>query len=127
MTFGNYDAGQSRPVSNPLPLGGGMFNRGVENTGFSIDFKFTKTEGTKAPWGIERTSSVTPESRVEEAAQKNIASITSTMAESADNDRFVDEMLNPYITAETRARIAGTSFNAAMALGDFEEAYKNLA
>lgn len=124
MTFGNYDAGQSRPISNPL------FNNGVRKaeagkTEFNFGFKAGNVEGTKAPWEITRTT-VTPEKRIETATAENVGTLAS-FAERAEYDRQVDEMLNPYITPETRERIASTSFNAAMMLGGFEDAYKLLS
>lgn len=126
MTYGNYDAGQSRPVSNPY-FDGGVRSNGIIKTGFDFGFKTDKTGSSRPAWGIERTSSVTPEERVAASTERTFASITATMAETADNDRAIDEMLSPYITNETRNRMASTSFNAAMSLGDFEEAYRNLA
>lgn len=127
MTFGNYDAGQSRPISNPF-LEGGVRSNGTKKADFNFDFGFKtdRTDSSKPAWGIERTTSVTPEQRVEAVAARSYAAVSS-VADNADNDRFVDEMLSPYITAETRNRMASTSFNVAMAMGDFEEAYRNLA
>jgi len=121
-TFGNYDAGQSRPVSNPL------FNGGLRkvDAGKTYDFGFNKVVNDKPAWGIERTTTVTPEERIGKTAEKSAVALNSVAAES-ENDRFVDEFLGAYITPETRDRMASTSFNVAMAMGDFEEAYKNLA
>lgn len=123
-TFGNYDARQSRPISNPL-LNGGVRKAETGKTGFNIDFGFNKTESVKG-FGLERTTNVTPQERVEAAAAKNVGTLAS-FAERAEYDRQVDEMLNPHITPETRERMASTSFNAAMILGGFEDVYKNLA
>ncbi len=125
MTFGNYDAGQSRPVSSPL-FNGGVRKAEAGKTGFDFNFGLNKTEKTSSSWGVEKTTSVTPQERVEAAAAKNVGTLTS-FAERAEYDRQVDEMLNPYITPETRERMASTSFNAAMMLGDFEDAYKLLS
>lgn len=121
MTYGNYDAGKSRPVSNPF-LDGGL--RRVD-TAKTYDFGFNKTEKAGSPWGVEITTRVTPEQRVATATTRSYAAVSS-VADNADNDRFVDEYLGAYITPETRERMASTSFNVAMAMGDFEEAYKNL-
>ncbi len=120
-TYGNYDAGQSRPISNPL------FNGGLRHidAGQTYDFGFKKVGNTNTGWGVERTTSVTPEERVGATASKTYAAVSS-VADNADNDRFVDEYLSSYITPETRNRMASTSFNVAMAMGDFEDAYKNL-
>ena len=127
MTTFNYDAGQSRPVGNPY-IDGGVRSNGTQKTGFTFDFglRSGNVDSTKTAWGIERTTSVTPEERVAASTTKTYAAVAS-VANDADNDREIDAMLSPYITDETRARIAGTSFNAAMSLGDFEEAYRTLA
>lgn len=121
MTFGNYDAGQSRPVSSPL------FNGGLRHidAGQTYDFGFKKVGNTNPAWGIERTTSVTPEERVGATTTKTYAAVSS-VADNADNDRFVDEYLSSYITPETLKRLPSTSFNAAMIMGGFEDAYKNL-
>ena len=125
MTTFNYDAGQSRPVGNPY-IDGGVRSNGIRKASIDIEFKTDKTGSSRPAWGIERTTSVTPEERVAASTTKTYAAVAS-VANDADNDREIDAMLSPYITDETRARIAGTSFNAAMSLGDFEEAYRTLA
>lgn len=124
MTFGNYDAGQSRPISNPF-LDGGLRKSELGKPEFNFDFKFGNVEEAKNPLGITRTT-VTPEKRIETATTENVGTLTA-FAERAEYDRQVDEILDPYITPETRERIASTSFNAAMMLGDFEDAYKLLS
>ena len=105
-----------------------MRSNGTQKAGFTFDFglRSGNVDSTKTAWGIERTTSVTPEERVAASTTKTYAAVAS-VANDADNDRAIDAMLSPYITDETRARIAGTSFNAAMSLGDFEEAYRTLA
>lgn len=122
MTFGNYDAGQYRPISNPL------FNGGLRqvDAGQTYNFGFKNVGNTNPAWGVERTTGETTQERVEATAAKNVGTLAS-FAERAEYDRQVDEMLNPYITPETRERMASTSFNAAMMLGDFEDAYKLLS
>lgn len=64
MTYGNYDAGQSRPVSNPVS-NNGVRKAEAGKTEFNFDFGFNNTEGAKAPWEITRTT-VTPETRIAE-------------------------------------------------------------
>lgn len=129
MTYGNYDAGQSRPISNPL-FNGGVRSNETQKAGFKFDFGFNKTEKPSTDFsvgsemGFVKAGNVNK--NIEVAATRTYAAL-GTVAGDADNDRFVDEMLSPYITPETRDRMASTSFNVAMAMGDFEEAYKNLA
>ena len=119
MTF-NYDAGQSRPVGNPY-IDGGVRSNGTQKTGLTFDFglRSGNVDSTKTAWGIERTTSVTPEERVAASTTKTYAAVAS-VANDADNDRAIDAMLSPYITDETRARIAGTSFTGAMAFEPIE-------
>lgn len=114
-TYGNYDAGQSRPISNPL------FNGGLRHidAGQTYDFGFKKVGNTNTGWGVERTTSVTPQERVEADTPKEMAR-ASMLGEEVDNDKFVDEFLSPYITEESRNRMAGTSFTAAMAFGPMD-------
>ena len=125
MTTFNYDAGQSRPVGNPY-FDGGVRSNGIRKAAIDIEFKTDKTGSSRPAFGIERTTSVTPEERVAASATRSYA-VVASVADDADKDRALDAMLSPYITDETRARIAGTSFNAAMSLGDFEDAYRTLA
>lgn len=129
MTFGNYDAGQSRPISNPL-FNGGVRSNDIQKTGFKFDFGFNKADKTPTDFSVGSEMGFIKAGNVNrnlEVATTRGDAALSAVAGDAENDRFVDEMLNPYITAETRNRIASTSFNVAMAMGDFEEAYKNLA
>ena len=118
MTTFNYDAGQSRPVGNPY-IDGGVRSNGIRKASIDIEFKTDKTGSSGPAWGIERTTSVTPEERVAASTTKTYAAVAS-VADDADNDREIDAMLSPYITDETRARIAGTSFTGAMAFEPIE-------
>ena len=118
MTTFNYDAGQSRPVGNPY-IDGGVRSNGIRKASIDIEFKTDKTGSSRPAWGIERTTSVTPEERVAASTTKTYAAVAS-VANDADNDRAIDAMLSPYITDETRARIAGTSFTGAMAFEPIE-------
>ncbi len=124
MAFGNYDAGQSRPVSNPLF--GGVRKTGIEN-GFIQGMKIFNpaAEDVRMGTSIQKTT-VPVEARI--AEQTEVASqALASVAEQADYDRQVDEMFAPYITPETRERMASTSFNAAMMLNAFDDAYKLMA
>ncbi len=117
MTFyGNYDAGKPQgATTNPLV-------RRPEASPQNFDIKFPTTKGVKLegnPWGLD-LSSVTPEKRIAEQASTTYAALTS-IREDANNDRFVDEMLAPYITPETRQRIASISFNVAMAMAPLDD------
>ncbi len=128
MTYGNYDAGQSKQV-NPYFDGGLRFD-GTKKVGFNFDFGFNKVDKVSEDFsvgsemGFVKTGNVNK--GIEATAVQTYANIQSTMMASADNDRFVDEMLSPYITAETRGRMANTSFNAAMILGALDDVYGNL-
>ncbi len=126
MAYGNYDAGQSRPVSIPF-FNGGVRQANNEQVGFNFDFGFKKADKTdEVPqgMGVERRT-VSPEQRIAANTTQN-ANVLTSLAEKAEYDRQVDEMFAPYITQETKERMVGTSFNAAMALEDFDEIYNSL-
>ncbi len=66
MTFGNYDAGKSRPVTVSNPLFNGVRKTDAGKPEFNFGFSKTgNVDGAKAPWEITRTT-VSPEQRIAE-------------------------------------------------------------
>lgn len=93
-TFGDYDAAKVRTVNNNPYLDGGLRNVGST----PINDLGLKMEKTQPSWGVERTTSVTPEERIEENAQVTYATIENTLTRDVKDEVDLDEYCRQYIT-----------------------------
>lgn len=124
-TFGDYDAAKFRTVNNNPYLDGGLRNVGSPAIN---DLGLIKIEKTQPSWGVERTTSVTPQQRIENDAQVAYTAVETSLAPDGEKDKTYDEMFAPFITDETRKYMAGTLGNASQVmLGGFDPVLKLLS
>ena len=76
---------------------------------------------------FERTGDVkTPQQNATESLDKT-TSVLRSMQDFADTDSYITAYYSKFVTPETEERYASTSFNAAMAVGAFDDVYNAMS
>jgi len=116
MVFGNYDAGRSNAV-NRLFTG---FTNPLSTPASNTDIRLGGTGRTDYTQVVRTTAN--PDERIGEGAEVAYAQVSAALGsdEQIAYDREIDNFFSPYITDETRERMASTSFNATMAMSPMD-------